>query len=60
MIEYIIVIFLSMFIGYLWAGACQSKQDYIYQRKMRRAKIRDDFDDFMRDYRSGKFNKKTN
>lgn len=57
MIEYILVIFLSMFIGYLWAGACQSKQDYIYQRKMRRAKIRDDFDDFMRDFRNGKITK---
>lgn len=57
MIEYILVIFLSMFIGYLWAGACQSKQDYIYQRKMRRAKIRDDFDDFMRNFRNGKITK---
>lgn len=55
--DYAIVILLSMFIGYLWAGACQSKQDYIYQRKMRRAKIRDDFDDFMRDFRNGKLTK---
>lgn len=54
MIEYTIVIFLSFFLGYMFAGACQSKQDYIYQRKARRAKIRDDFDDFMRDYRAGK------
>lgn len=57
MIEYILVIFLSMLIGYMWAGACQSKQDYIYQRKMRRAKIRDDFDDFMRDFRNDKLTK---
>ena len=54
MIEYTIVIFLSFFLGYMFAGACQSKQDYIYQRKARRDKIRDDFDDFMRDFRAGK------
>lgn len=55
--EYIIVIFLSFLLGYMFAGACQSKQDYIYQRKMRRAKIRDEFDDFMRDFRNGKLTK---
>lgn len=52
--DYAIVIFLSFLLGYMFAGACQSKQDYIYQRKARRAKIRDDFDDFMRDYYTGK------
>lgn len=52
--EYTIVIFLSFFLGYMFAGACQSKQEFIYRKKMRRAKIADDFEDFMRDFRAGK------
>ncbi len=41
---------IAFFLGFLLGSACSTKEDYIYAKKLRRFKIKCDFEDFMRDF----------
>lgn len=41
---------ISFFIGLLLGSACTAKKEYIYAKKLRRFKIKCDFEDFMKEY----------
>lgn len=45
-----ILIGIVFFLGFLLGSACSTKEEYIYAKKLRRFKIKCDFEDFMQDY----------
>lgn len=40
----------AFLLGLILGGACTAKSEYIYQKKLRRFKIRCDFEDWCREY----------
>ena len=51
-----ILIGITFFLGFLFGSACSAKQEYIYAKKLRRFKIKCDFEDFMRDFYKSRSN----
>lgn len=45
-----VIIGITFLIGFLFGSACSSKDEYIYAKKLRRFKIKCDFEDFMKEY----------
>ena len=55
--EFGFIIYVSFILGLLLGGSCSAKKEYEFQKKLRRYKIRCDFEDWCREYE--KNNEKT-